>query len=407
MSPAGVGVGTLASPASLAAALSVGGAIYMLGGTYAGNLVSTQPCHLQPYSGAHPVLDGSLVIQGAGSIVEGLEIMSNAWATRQSAYPDDVPIDMTMRDGITVAAASCTIRNCFIHDCREGIYAGSDAANLAIEGNWLLNNGWLSSVRGSGHALYLQNNDLAHPKVVSGNVIGPQYGYGLHCYGSSDAHLNGFDLSGNVHLWHGLLGGNAAVSGAVVDGDLFFADLQLGYNMVQNADVSITNCLIAAQSTYALLVYYWTSALIQANRIATDANFIIDQAGVAAASWQANAYYHDSVYSQPFGMTWAQWQASGRDAGGSFAQGVPPDRITTGAVIGGRRIVTVENWSNQASVSAPIAGTYTNALNPAQSVTLAQGAALTMTGWTVATPIAGTGPLASWDSRFGCFLVTS
>jgi hypothetical protein len=253
--------------------------------------------------------------------------------------------------------------------------------------------------------MYLQNNDPSKPKVVRGNVIGPQYGYGLHCYGSADSHLNGFDLSDNVHLWHGLVGGNSAVSGVTVDGDLFFDSLQLGYNVVQNADVSITDCLLRADATYALLVYYWTSALIQGNRIATNANFIVDQAGVAPEAWQANDYYHDSVYPQPFGMTWAQWQASGRDAGGSFAQGLPPDRITTGDLIGGRRIVTVENWSNQASVAAPLAGTYTNALNPAESVTLAQGAALAMTGWTVAIPIAGAGPLAEWDSRFGVFLV--
>jgi hypothetical protein len=378
----------------------------MASGVYEGNFVSMTPSlHIQPSAGARPIIDGSLTIQGEGSIVEGLEIYSSAWTTRQSAYPDDEPPDITVKDGITVAAPDCTIRCCTIHDCREGIYAGSDAPGLLVEGNLIYNNGWNSTIRGSGHALYVQNNDLSKPKVVRGNVIGPQYGYGLHAYGSSDSHLRGFSLSGNVHLWHGLLGGNSAVSGAAIDGDLFFAEIQLGYNMVQNADVSVTDCLISARQTYALLVYYWTSAIISGNRITTDANFIVDQAGVDASVWQNNSYYHDSVYPQPFGMTWAQWQASGRDAGGSFVQGLPPDRITTGDVIGGRRIVTVENWSDQASVSAPTAGTYTNALNPEESVTLAEGAPLLMTGWTVATPYAGTGPLTTWDSRFGVFIL--
>jgi hypothetical protein len=381
--------------------------IRMASGVYGGDFVTTTPnLHIQAMPGAHPVIDGSLTIQGSGSIVEGLEIMSSAWTTRQSAYPDDTPPDITVKDGITVAAANCQILGCDIHDCRQGIYAGSDAPGLKTEGVNLYNNGWLSTLRGSGHGLYLQNNDLGSPKVIQGNVIGPQYGYGLHIYGSSDSHLNGFNLSGNAHLWHGLIGGNSAVSGVTIDDDRFFAEIQLGYNMVQNADVSITDCLLAAQATYALLVYYWTSAIISGNRITTDANFIVDQAGVAVGAWLANDYYHDSVYPEPFGMTWAQWQATGRDAGGSFTTGLPPDRITTGSVIGGRRIVTVENWSDQASVSAPLAGTYTNALNPAESVTLALGAPLTMTGWTVAVPIAGAGPLTTWDSRFGVFVVT-
>jgi hypothetical protein len=373
----------------------------MASGTYTGDIVSTTPnVHILPMPGAQPTLDGSLNIQGAGSIVEGLEVMSSAWTTRRSAYPDDTPPDITVKDGITVAAADCTIRGCFIHDCREGIYAGSDAPGLRIEDCTLLNNGWLSTIRGSGHALYLQNNDLGKPKVVRNNVIGPQYGWGLHIYGSGESHLRGFDLSGNVHLWHGLIGGNSAVSGANIQNDMFFDGVQIGYNVAQNADIALTDCLISARGTYALSAIHWADALIQGNRIATDANFLLDQVGVDPSAWQANSYYHDSAYPQPFGMTWAQWQATGRDAGGSFTQGVPPDRITVAG-----RFVAVENWSNQPSVPAPVAGTYTNALNPAESVTLAVGAPLPMTGWTVAAPIAGAGPLAEWDSRFGVFLV--
>lgn len=378
----------------------------MASGIYTGDFISMYPAHIQPQTGAHPVIDGSLTMHGAGSIVEGLEIMSTAWTTRQSAYGDDTPPDMTPLDGITVAAADCKVLGCDIHDCRQGIYAGSDAPGLLIEGNWLLNNGWLSTIRGSGHGVYLQNNDLDAPKVIRGNVIGPEYGYGLHIYGSPQSHLRGFDLSGNVHLWHGLIGGNSPVEGASVVGDLFFGGLQVGYSATQNDDVEITDCLIAARATYALNAYHWAAATIAGNTIATDANFIVDQIGIDPAAWQANTYYHDSAYTEPFGMTWAQWQASGRDVSGSYTVGVLPDSITVGALYGGRQIVTVENWSDQASVAAPLAGTYTNALNPAESVTLAQGALLPMAGWTVVTPTAGDGPLLTWDSRLAVFLVT-
>lgn len=378
----------------------------MADGTYTGDFISMVTTHLQPQTGAHPAIDGSLAMRGAGSIVEGLHIMSTAWVTRQSAYGDDTPPDITVKDGITVAAADCTVRGCDIHDCRQGIYAGSDAPGLLIEGCLIYNNGWLSTIRGSGHGVYLQNNDLAAPKVARGNVIGPQYGYGLHIYGSAQSHLRGFDMSGNVHLWHGLIGGNSPVAGARVAGDLFFGGIQFGYGATQNEDVVVTDCLIAARATYALNAYHWAAATIAGNTIATDANFIVDQIGIDPAAWQANAYYHDSAYTEPFGMTWQAWQQSGRDVGGSFAQSLPPDRITTGALLGGRQIVTVENWSDQASVAAPIAGTYTNALNPAESVTLAQGGPLPMTGWTVAIPYAAGAPLMNWDSRFAAFLVT-
>lgn len=378
----------------------------MASGIYKGDFVSMYPAHIQPQLGAHPVIDGSLAIHGAGSVIEGLEIHSTAWITRQSAYGDDTPPDITVKDGITVAAADCTVRGCDIHDCRQGIYAGSDAPGLKTEGNNLYNNGWLSTIRGSGHGVYLQNNDLAAPKVARGNVIGPQYGYGLHIYGSAQSHLRGFDLSENAHLWHGLIGGNSPVAGASVIGDLFLDGIQFGYGATQNDDMVVTDCLLSARATYALNAYHWAAATIAGNTIATDANFIVDQIGIDPAAWQANTYYHDSAYTEPFGMTWAQWQASGRDAGGSYAQGLPPDGITVGALYGGRRIVTVINSSNVPIVPAPIAGTYTNALNPAESVTLAQGAALTMTGWSVVTPTAGDGPLLTWDSRLAVFLVT-
>jgi hypothetical protein len=401
-----LGARDVANTNELAAALASGATpIRMASGTYTGNFISMYPAHLQPQTGAQPVIDGSITIKGAGSIVEGLEIHSTAWLTRQSAYPDDAPPDITVKDGITVAAGGCMVRGCSVHDCRQGIFAGSDAPGLLIEGCNLYNNGWLSTIRGSGHGLYLQNNDLSKPKVVRGNVIGPQYGWGLHIYGSAGSHLRGFDLSGNVHLWHGLIGGNSAVAGATVVGDLFFGGLQVGYGMIQNDDVILSSCHIAARATYALNAYHWTDALIEGNTIATDANFLIDQAGVDVSAWQANAYYHDSAYTEPFGMTFAQWQQSGRDVTGSYTRGLSPDSVTVGELIGGRRIVTIVNTSDQVSVLAPLSGRYTNALNPAESVVLKIGDPLLMSGWTVATPYAASAPLVAWDSRFAVFMV--
>lgn len=387
--------------------------IRMASENYIGDFTSIATnVHIQPVAGAKPVIDGSLTVNGANSTIEGLEIHSTAWITRQSAFSSDSPADISVLDGVTIAAANCIVRNCYIHDCRQGIFGGSNAPNLIVEGCLLLNNGWYSTIRGSGHGVYFQNNDLLNPKVMRGCVIGPQYGYGLHCYGSAGSHLNGFTFHDNVHLWHGLIGGNSAVSAVSITKDRFFDGLQLGYNVTQNTGVVLADCLIAAFDTYALNIYHWSNAQIANNRIATNANFIIDQIDVDVSAWQNNDYFHDSGYTQPFGMTFATWQQSGRDVLGSFTTGVPADTVTVSEWFGNRAIVTIENWSNQLSVLIDLSilgiGPFLlkNALNPNETLIIPNAAAnVPMVGWSVAIPYADSVPLTTWNTQYAVFII--
>lgn len=414
--PNGIGNGTINNPTSLTGALQSilpDGTIWMYDGVYTGKYTSTaNGVHLKPVLGAKPIIDGSLTVNGSGTTIEGLEIHSTAWLTRQSAFPDDSPPDISVLDGVTIAVANCIVRNCYIHDCRQGIYAGSNAPNLVVAGCLLLNNGWYSTIRGSGHGVYFQNADLLNPKIMRGCVIGPQYGYGLHCYGSDGSHLNGFTLHDNVHLWHGLIGGNSTVTGVSITKDRYFDGLQLGYNVIPNADVVLTDCLIAAFDTYALNIYHWSNAQIANNRIATNANFIIDQIDVDASAWQNNDYFHDSSYTQPFGMTFATWQQSGRDVLGSFATGVSADVVTVSEWFGNRAIITIENWSNQPSVLIDLStlgiGPFLlkNVLNPNETLVIPNTVAnVPMMGWSVAIPYADSVPLTTWNAQYAVFIV--
>jgi hypothetical protein len=410
--------GNIADPFTLSDALQngrikSGHTLYLRGGTYIGDFVCTLVgVTIKPYQSEKPIINGSITLNGANTTVDKLEITSTAWITRQSAYSDDTPPDITVSDGITVAAANCTIKACYIHDCREGIYAGSNAPGLKIESCLLLNNGWYSTIRGSGHGLYLQNNDLLNPKIIKNTIIGPQYGYGLHIYGSSDAHLHGFTLHDNVHLWHGLVGGNSAVSGVSITDDLFFDSLQLGYNVTQNVDVTLQDCLIVAQDTYALNVLNWANAQLFNNIIAANANFIVDQSSVDVVAWQNNDYYHDSAYSEPFGMTWAAWQLSGRDTAGTFTTGVPNDSTIISPVLNNRAILTIQNWSNQVTVAIDLSSlgvgpfTLRNALNPNETLAMPIATAnINMSSWTVAVPYADSVALTTWDTKHAVFIV--
>ena len=130
--------------------------------------------------------------------------------------------------------------------------------------------------------------------------------------------------------------------------------------------------------------------------------------------WTSNVWYHtgaaaSAVEDNGTNRTYAAWAALyGLDAGGAYIQAFPTtNRIRTIARGDGKTIVAIYNWEGLASVAAPIAGTYVNVLNPVESVVLTAGAALTMSGWTVAIPVGDTvAQIASTFPQFGCFLVT-
>lgn len=80
--------------------------------------------------------------------------------------------------------------------------------------------------------------------------------------------------------------------------------------------------------------------------------------------------------------------------------------MTTPLILAGQTLY-LRGGTYAGDVTSNMAGTYRNCLNPAETITLAAGGSLPMTGWTVAAPIGAAAPLiSSTFPTFGAFLVT-
>jgi hypothetical protein len=342
--------GAIDSPFTLARALKEpqikpGHTLYLRGGTYTGDFVSTLVgVTIKAYAGERPIIDGSLTINGSDCTFSGLEVMYSGWTSRVSAFSGSVPTDIPLTKTLTINGPRTTMRRCVFHDL-AGPGFWMTATDGLLEECLSYNNGWAAPDRGHGHSLYMQN--FAGTKTVKRCVFGPGYSdFGFHVY-SEGAELAGFDVQECVTLGkHNLFGGIKVIDRIAISSTVLWGGkLQLGYRDKQHGSAILTNNILANGATFVTVGTF--------NPLTEDGT--------------------DTTIG---------------------------DRVL---VCGG--LVIVLNEAQAASVAAPIAGRYINCQNPAESVTLAQGSPLPLSGWTVAAPIAGEAPLTTWDSRFGVFLV--
>jgi hypothetical protein len=391
-------------------ALQPGDTLTIPPGVYTGAYVSSvsctpaQPCRIEA-SGA--IIDGGLRIDGSDQTWIGLEVMRSDWSTRVLTTTIADPT----RHGINIFGARTKIINCAVHDTAEGIDAWITAVDAEIYGCLIYNNGWKDSTgKGRGHALYIQNDQGT--KRIRNNIILPGYsGYGIHAYGSAGK-LTGFLFEGNTHVnqtW--LVGGGQPVDRTTLDGNIVWGstiDLGLWGNTTNKA-ITVTNNLIAS----TLLMSGFQSARVEDNTF----TWMSDQARLSAPGaylWDENTY-HCQYATCPIqfnaSVNAQTWQATtGRDGASSFLYGAKLNKtiVLPNEYDSTRSAVVIMNQSGAASVVAPVSGTYTNAQNPAESVTLTKGAPLSMTGWTAATPIGATAPLrAHTFPYFGVFQVVT
>lgn len=421
--PYGAGTAcTDTEPCSLATALSGGGLVYALPGTYAGAWVISVPgTTLESASGGRARLDGSLTIRGAGSTVRGLEISNTSWTTRQG---DTLPQQSTC---VCVFARDVTIERNVIHDLGRGVEAfngaGGATAGLIIRHNLLYNIGWRkASGQGTGHAIYLQNDDAGR-KRVEGNVISGGYGFTLHLYGSGAATLRHFDIDRNTTMFgRWLVGGGAPASDIHARQNLVYGDeMQFGYAGVLNDDLELRDNVIGGTRWARLHLERWAGLDATGNTIAVSNNVSVLAAMPLSGTLDLNTYHNPSATSflingEP-GHSLTGWQArTGHDAGSTYSAAMPSaPSIYVEPWSAHRGHVTVFNWADAQTVTldlAPMGLTagaqyqLINAQNPAERLTFQAGSPvpIPMTGWTVAAPYGGA-PLRAWDSRFAVFLV--
>jgi hypothetical protein len=405
------------SPWGLAYALSTpngilpGHTLYLRGGTYQGAFVSTLiGVTIKAYPGEQVIIDGSITVNGAGCTFEGLEIYSSAWTTRQSAFSGSNPADIPGKEAYIVGTngTSTTIRNCTIHDVRQGVLCSADG--LIVEDCHFYNNGWLGTDRAHGHGVYLTN--VTTPARVERCIFGPAYDeWGVHAFSDSGKAVANITIRDNVHIGKILICWSTGQSDnlTIAGNETWRGMLEVGQASNDHHGITIEdNYLVGAGVWEPLITRRLKDCSITGNTlIAEDGDLLTyvtpNTDPPISQVWADNQWHGQGVLDEVTPRTYAAWRALyGLDADSTQADDVPTENRIR---IIDDQIVVVYNWQELASVPAPIAGTYTNAQNPVESVTLEADDPLPMTGWTVATPIAGAGPLATWDSRFGVFLV--
>lgn len=331
-----------------------GQTLYLRGGTYAGDVTSNMagtsgnPIVIAAYPGESPILDGATTINGNDTTWRGITFTYSGWTTRVSAQTGSAPTDLPIAKALSVYGPRTTLYRCTMHNLSQGCGLWEPAIDATIEECLIYNNGWSAPDRGHGHGIYTQNN--TGTKTIKRCVFAESYSdYSIHSY-TETGHIQGFDIVECVSIGKELLVG--------------------GYQPVDR----LTE----------------TRNVLWGGKLAT---------GYGAGVANGSATLTDNILANGATRTTAGTWTSLTETGTDTTTG---DRILT---YGG--LVIVFNQSNLASVAAPIAGTYRNCLNPAETITLAAGGSLPMTGWTVAAPIGAAAPLiSSTFPTFGAFLVT-
>lgn len=409
---------------SLAAALLQSGEIWLMSGTYAGDLSLTTPnMKLQSAPGEWAVIDGNVDVWGSGVVLRDIEIMYSGWTKRTTAQIGGDPTDLPLKN-LSVYGPNTRLINCIIHDL-AGFGWWGPAIHSEVYGCLIYSIGWRGPDRGHGHGIYTQNQ--AGGRKTLGNCI--TWGHYSTCgkvYSASNAPLKHYDISGLICGPSGdsrfLVGSDDGSTEDVTVSDCmtFGAALQFGDALVTSS-AAFDHCYVVHDRDIPLVLSSFASLTGTDNTIVggdgLDQSYRVVAKIVNQRAWtiDRNAYHYTGPNPRPFraegvaDYTFAQWQAAtGLDAQSTYTRGLPTVNkivVQPNAYDPARAHVVVYNWQGLASIVAPLSGRYTNAMNVSEAIDLEAGSALPMASWTVATPIGATAPLVEWDSRFGVFIV--
>jgi hypothetical protein len=205
------GTGSFANPWRLQTALSQpavvdpGDTIWMRGGTYSGSFTSgltgslLSPIVLRSYPGEMARIDGAgvsgsqsiLTVSGAYTVYRDFEVMS-------STNPNPNGGQFSRPQGLNVFAPNNKFVNLIVHDTGQGFGFWEAATNSEITGCLIYYNGNSQL----DHGIYTQN--LNGTKKLLDNILFRNYGFGVHAY-ATNAHLNNYEIKGNVSFNNGKL----------------------------------------------------------------------------------------------------------------------------------------------------------------------------------------------------------
>lgn len=360
-----------------------GDTVWLHGGTYRGGYTSRisgtpeLPISFRSAAGEHPRIDcrprpnesdyGVFLIGTDDLIFEGLEFTCSdpkRETLERGSWPKDIA-----RGHVDCRGSRLKFINLIVHDLGSGFGFWSMGEGGEVSGCIIYHNGWKAPDRGHGHGVYAQNR--SGTKRIFDNIVFNQFGYGIHCYGSAKAALEGFDIEGNISFNNGCLTSPLERAPAIMIGGecpvkrirlhqncTFGGGIQLGYPWgVKNEDAEITENIIADQ----LFVRDFPSIKAQKNTFFGTSHLVrLETTSLIATEkyqWNNNNYFASNPRMLPFssrkldkteGYSFEEWQEkNGIDSSSSFEDRAPagvqvivrPNRYEKG-----RAHVVIYNW---------------------------------------------------------------
>jgi len=358
------GDGSRAKPWDLATALGAveqvqpGDTVWLHAGIYRGGFVSQlagsseAPIVVRGVPNERATIDtnprdgndnGLLLLDGAHTIYRDFEVTCShpARVTQiAGSWPDDI-----RRGSVDIRGDHISAVNLVVHDQASGFGFWSEGEGGEIYGCLIYNNGWRGPDRGHGHGIYAQN--ARGTKRIVDNILFHQFAYGIHCYGSENASLKGFDIEGNIAFENGCLSPEGANSpGIFVGGGTPAERITIRENVVIGGGARLgyawgpTNNDVVCAGNYfdqGLNVRDFRSATITQNTIIAESNVAIlegeGQLLLDGLDWNDNDYYVTDGRWGDFaivesgksgGLSFDDWrQKTGLDSKSTFSKQPP------------------------------------------------------------------------------------
>lgn len=324
--------------------------------------------------------------------------------------------------------------DCRLHDMGHvGWFAGSRGGCIYRDCD-LYNFGWATADGGhDGEFLYTQNAPGAPIKHVRNTIFSQAYSTALQVYGINGP-VSHYHFDRIIVIQSGLF---YISSGLGVD-DITITDSAFLNNWFIAGDATLPNGMLSISGIdhahiHGIRINDWNNLALTNTRSAVTLLStqvpMLDSAGHGRRDINHNAYYAPRLQTFWRGdekLTFNQWQAEGHDLDSSYTHGLPSDnwiRIYPCSTQGAKRIahIAIFNWQQLDTVSADVTAldlqtgaTYRlrNALDPLNDTEMliydGSGAiSIGMADRSVAAPIGGTGPLRTWDKRYGAFILES
>jgi hypothetical protein len=250
----------------------------------------------------------------------------NSDPDRWTDNPGSSPPDMQRDHGAAIEGSHNKLINLIVRDAESGVIHSTSGVGNEVVGCLIFNNGWQSSDRGHGHAMYLQNR---YPTLlVRDNIIFNQFGHGIHAYGSENAFVQEMIFEGNISFNNGspqggresnlYVSGGAAADNIVVRNNSMWMpqsarNLEMAFGNAAGQRATVEGNMLMG-SDDGMLWGTWAYPTVRNNKVAVSA-WMVEQlpAGIGiSSSWDNNEYWwlgRQAPFSRNgVNLSFAQWK---------------------------------------------------------------------------------------------------